>query len=72
LKRNVLEDFAFDAATDEHKAGALLSRKESATQTASLCAFSSEIAGSPLKTTLYSTPSTSQVSRKHVNRFYIT
>jgi hypothetical protein len=73
LKRNVFEDFAFDAATDEHNpcAGALLSRKESATQTASLCAFSSEVAGGPFKTTLYSTPSTSQVYRKYANRLYI-
>jgi hypothetical protein len=67
VNRNTFEDFDFDAATEEHSpcAGALLSRNESATQTASLCAFSSEVAGrSALKTTSYSAPSTSQVYRK--------
>jgi hypothetical protein len=74
LKRNIFEDFDFDAATEEHNPceGALLSRKESATQTASLCAFSSDAVGSStLKTTSNSTPSTSQVYRKYVNRHYI-
>jgi hypothetical protein len=74
MNRNIFEDFDFDAATEEHSpcAGALLSRKESATQTASLCAFSSEVAGSSaLKTTSYSTPSTSEVYRNYVNRLYI-
>jgi hypothetical protein len=38
LNRNISGDFDFDAAAEEHNpcAGALLSRKESATQTASL------------------------------------
>jgi hypothetical protein len=61
LNRNIFEDLDFDAATEESNlcAGAMLSRKESATQAASLCAFSSEVAGSSaLKTTSYSTPST--------------
>jgi hypothetical protein len=74
LNRNIIEDFDFDVATVEHNscAGALLSRKGSATQTASLCAFSSEVAGSSaLKTTSYSTLSTSQIYRKYVNRLYI-
>jgi hypothetical protein len=74
LKRNNFEDFDFDAATEEHNtcAGALLSRKEYATQTHSLCTFNSEVAdSSALKTTSYSTPSTSQVYRKYVNRLYI-
>jgi hypothetical protein len=64
LNRCVFEDFDFDAAVEEHTscAGALQSRKESATQTASLCAFSSEVAGSSaFKTTSYSTPPASQV-----------
>jgi hypothetical protein len=74
LNRNIFEDFDFDAATEERNpcAGALLSRKESATQTASICAFSSEVAGSSLSTTSYSTPSTSQVHRKYVKRLYTT
>jgi hypothetical protein len=73
LKRNIFEDFNFDAATEEHNSFAgLLSPKVSATQTASLCAFSSEVTGScALKATSYSTPSTSQVHRKYVNRLYI-
>jgi hypothetical protein len=74
VNRNIFEHFDFDAATEEHNpcAGALLSRKESATQTASVCAFSSEVAGSSaLKTTSYSAAATSQVYRKYVNRPYI-
>jgi hypothetical protein len=74
LNRSIFEDFDFDPATKEHNpcAGALLSREESATQTASLCAFSSEVAGrSVIKTASYSTPSTAQVYRKYVNRLYI-
>jgi hypothetical protein len=45
LNGNIFEDFDFDAATEEHNpcAGALLSRRESETETASLCAFSSEV-----------------------------
>jgi hypothetical protein len=68
----MFEDFDFDAATDEYNpcAGAVLSRKESATQTASICAFSSHVAGSSaLNTTSYSTPSTSQ-STANFNRLY--
>jgi hypothetical protein len=63
LNKNIFEHFDFDAATEEHNfcARALLSLKESASQTVSLCDLSSEVAGScALKTTLYSTPSTSQ------------
>jgi hypothetical protein len=74
LKINIFEEFDFDVATEEHNpcAGALLSRKESVTQTALSCAFSSEVAGTAaLKTTSYSTPSTSQVYRKYVYRLYI-
>jgi hypothetical protein len=74
LNRNICEDSDFDAATEEHnsRAEALLSRKECATQTASFCAFSSEVAVcSALQTTSCSTPSTSQVYRKYVNRLYI-
>jgi hypothetical protein len=61
LNRNIFEDSGFVAATEEHNpcAGALLSRKESATQRASIYAFSSEVAGSSLRTTSHSTPSTS-------------
>jgi hypothetical protein len=64
---NIFEDVDFDAATEEHSpsAGALLSRKKSAIKTASLCAFSSEVAvSSTLKTTSYSAPFASQVYRK--------
>jgi hypothetical protein len=74
LNRNVVEDFDFDAATEQHnpRAGALLSRKESATQTASLCAFGSEAtSSSALRTTTYSTPSTSKVHIKYINKLYI-
>jgi hypothetical protein len=74
LNTNHLEGFDFNAATEQHNpcAEALLSRKESAPQTASLCAFSSEVAGtSPLKSASYSTPSTSQFYRKYANRLYI-
>jgi hypothetical protein len=74
LNRNIFEHFDFDAATEQHNhcAGALPSLKESATQTASLCAISSEVAGScDLKTTSYSSSSTSEVYRKYVNRLYI-
>jgi hypothetical protein len=63
LNRNIFEDFDFDAATEKHNpcTGDLLSRKESATQVAKICAFSSEVAGSSaLKTTSHSTPSTPQ------------
>jgi hypothetical protein len=62
----------FDAATEEYStcAGALLSRNESATQTASLYAFSSEVAGrSALKTTSYFTPSTSQSTENMSTHF---
>jgi hypothetical protein len=47
LNRNIFEDFDFDAATDEYNpcAGALLSRKESAKQTASLSTFNFEVVG---------------------------
>jgi hypothetical protein len=74
VNRNIFEDLDFDAATEQHNpcAGALLSRKESSTQTASLCAFNSEVAvSSALKAASYSAPSTSQVYRKLVNRLYI-
>jgi hypothetical protein len=67
VNRNIFEGFDFDAATEEHNpcAGALLSRKEFVTQKASVCAVSSDIAGSfALKTSSYSTPVTSQVYRK--------
>jgi len=72
--RNIFEDFDFDAVTEEHNpcAGALLLRKESATQTASLCASSSEVAASSaLKTTSYSSPSISQSTKKKVNGLYM-
>jgi hypothetical protein len=74
LNRNIFEDFDFSAAMEEHNpcAGALLSLNKSTTQTASLYAFSSEVAGSSaLKITSYYTPSTSQVNRKYINRLYI-
>jgi hypothetical protein len=63
LNRNIFEDFDIDAATEQHNlcAGTLLLRKEFTIQRVSLYAFSSEVAGnSALKTTTYSTPSTSQ------------
>jgi len=72
LNRNIFADFDFDAATEEHNpcAGTLLLRKESATQRASLCAFSSEVAGnSALKTTTYSTSSTSQSTENRSTDF---
>jgi hypothetical protein len=63
LKKNNFEEFNFVAATLKHipLAGELLSAKKSATRTASDCTFNSEDAGnSALKTTSYSTSSTSQ------------
>ena len=56
--KNIFERFDFDAAKDEHNscARALLSLKKSASQTVSLCALCSEVAGScAIKITLYST-----------------
>jgi len=72
VNRNIFEDFDFDAATEEHNpcAGALL--EESATQTASLCAFSSVVAGSSaLKTTSYSAPSTSHSTENTSTNFIL-
>jgi hypothetical protein len=74
VNRNIFEDFDLYAATEEHDscAGALLSRKESATQTASLCAFSSVVAGSSaLKTTSYSAPSTSHSTENTSTNFIL-
>jgi hypothetical protein len=49
-----------------------MSRKESATQKASNCAFNSEVTGSfALKTTSYSAPFGSQVYRTYVKRFML-
>jgi hypothetical protein len=74
LNRNIFGDFDFYAATEEHSpyAGALSSRKESATQTASLGAFSSEVAFSySLRTTSYSTPSTSHSAENTSTNFIL-
>jgi hypothetical protein len=74
LKKNNFEEFDFGAATVKHipLAGELLSAKESATRTASDCAFNSEDAGnSALKTKSYSTFFTSNVYRKFVINSYI-
>jgi hypothetical protein len=70
LNRNIFEDFDFNAVTEEHSscAGALLSRKEYATQTTSLCAFSSEVAGSS-SLIFYSFHIT--LYRKYTNKLYI-